>query len=127
MSEIDDLFGGIVSQIDSLRQRLELLEKLEFVTAGSPTVLPIRTVTTTYTAVLQDGVILCDTSGGSFTVNLPTAAGNAGVHYWIKNIDNLPATIDPNGAELIEGFATATLTRGTSLHIVSDGTEWWVI
>jgi hypothetical protein len=130
MSATDDLFGDIVSRFEGLLQRVELLEKLEFITAGSPTRPPIKTVTTTYTATEQDGIILCDTSGGSFTVSLPPAAvtvNNEAVHFWIKNIGNSPATIDPDGSELIEGFSTATLTRGTSLHVVSDGTEWWVI
>lgn len=130
MSEINDLFGALVAQNDSLRQRVDLLERLEFVTSGSPTRPPIKAVAGNYTLVLQDGIIVWDTTGGSFTVSLPPASvtvNGEAVHFYIVNAGNRPGTIDPDGSELIQGSSTATLPPRATFHIVSDGTEWWTL
>lgn len=94
--------------------------------------MDVQTVstTTTYTAG-DDAAILVDSSGGAVTVNLPQAGAVPGRVYYVKKTtsDANTVTIDPSGAETIEG--SATLIFGTSGRdsraIVSDGTQWWVI
>ncbi len=63
----------------------------------------VVTKTATYTATAEDHVILCDTSGGAFTVTLP--AGIDGTEYHIKKIDSSAnaVTIDGFGPETIDG------------------------
>jgi hypothetical protein len=83
-----------------------------------------------YTITASDGVVIADASGGAFTITLPTAVGIAGRVYRVKKIDATAnaVTIDADGAETIDGGATATLAvQYEAITIVSDGTEWWVL
>lgn len=96
--------------------------------AGSP-VVSIVTKTTTYTALATDDVILCDASGGAFTVTLPAASGEAGHKLWLKKKEgssNL-VTLDGSGSETLDDALTQTLNAYAALTIVCDGSEWWII
>jgi hypothetical protein len=62
----------------------------------------------------------------TITVNLPTATG-IGREYIIKNSGSGTITIDPDGAETIDGAATFTLATGACITIVSTGTNWIII
>ncbi len=85
---------------------------------------------TTYLALSSDYVILGDATAGAFDVDLPTAASSTGRIYVIKKIDasGNAVTVDPNGAETIDGAASKALSsQFDSVRIISDGTEWWEI
>lgn len=101
--------------------------------ASSSTVpsLAVTSKSATYTALTTDDVILCDASGGSFDIDLPTAVGNIGKVFYIKRTDQTLAnkvTIDPNSTETIDGFNDRGLyTKNEMLVIVSNGTNWNII
>lgn len=92
---------------------------------------PIATKNATFTAGASEEYFMCDTSGGSFIGNLPTAVGISGKRYTFKRIgtDYNYVTITPNGGESIDGAATTLLLRtpNESLTIMSDGAGWQVI
>lgn len=86
--------------------------------------------TSAYTATTADGLILCDSSGGAFTVTLYTAVGNEGKVLRIKKTtsDVTAVTIDGNGSETIDGSTTTTInTQNEVLVIMSDGSNWQII
>ncbi len=88
-----------------------------------------RTITSSDFLSVTDSVILCDCTSGAITLSLAAAATNSGRLIFIKKIDSSgnAMTIDPNGAELIDGAATkATSTQYVSFTIVSDGTAWYI-
>ena len=89
----------------------------------------IGTVTTTYPAATEYLTILADATGGAFDVDLPAVANAQGRVYVIKKIDagvNV-VTVDPNGAETIDGAANYPLAlQYQSVSIQSDGATWWV-
>lgn len=91
----------------------------------------VTSKTTTYTATIADEYILCDTSGGAWTLTLPTAVGNKGKEFVIKYTDSNIAnalTVDGNGSETIDGSTTTTLnTQGETLKIISDGSNWEIV
>jgi hypothetical protein len=90
---------------------------------------PVLTVSSTYVAVVSDEVILCDASGGAFTVTLFTAAGNTGKRIRIKKIDSTfnRITIDANASETIDGALVRRLaTQDEYVTIISDGANWRV-
>lgn len=92
--------------------------------------LTVVSKTTTYTATTTDDVILCDTSGGAWTLTLFAASGNSGKRLIIKKTtsDFTQLTIDPNSTETIDGQTTTTLdTQFETLTIVCDGTNWRVV
>lgn len=80
-------------------------------------------VTTTF--VNPNETINC--TGGTFSVNLPTASGIQGRLYVLVNSGTGVITLDPNGAETINGNTTITLTQYVSRTVQSDGTNWIII
>jgi hypothetical protein len=92
--------------------------------------LTVTQVSTNYTALVTDDVILVNATGGTVTVTLPPASGNSGKVYQIKKIDSSSNTvvIDGNGSETIDDALTLTTTvQYEAFTIVCDGTEWWII
>ncbi len=88
------------------------------------------TITTDLTATGANFTIFCDTTAAGITVTLPAAASNAGKLYNIKkvSVDINTVTIDPNGAELIDGAANVVFTTPqASYQIQCDGTGWKII
>ena len=84
----------------------------------------VTTVTTSIavTDVYQNGVLNC-TSAVTLSL-LDVATANEGFLFSVKNSSSGSVVIDPDGAELIDGAATITMTAGESALIVCDGTKW---
>lgn len=90
----------------------------------------VTKTTGTYTLDTTYDVILCDCVGGAITLNLPAVATSAGFEYAIKKIDASvnAVTINPNGGETIDNDPTATIdSQYTSVQIICDGSEWWIV
>jgi hypothetical protein len=88
----------------------------------------VQTKTTTYTALVSDGMINC--SGSAFTVTLFAASGNAGKVLTITKTDSSLTniiTIDANASETINGSLTTTLnTQYESVTLYCDGSNWFI-
>lgn len=87
----------------------------------------VATKTTTYTAAAGD-VLLCDASGGAFTVTLPAAAATVRP-ILVKKVDasGNAVTIDGAGSDTIDGALTIALsTQYEAVELWCDGTNWWV-
>ena len=96
--------------------------------AAAPYNRAVKTITGDYTATLADDIIIADIpnqSSLSITVTLPTAVGNTGKQYTVKNVDATSVTLDPNGTQTIDGATTLALgTQYDTANIVSDGANW---
>lgn len=67
-----------------------------------------------------------DSSGASFTIDLPPAASWRGeILYFDHEVTGNTATLDPDGAELIDGAATDTVVG--KMLISSDGVGWTIL
>lgn len=91
-----------------------------------------RSVSATATATAGDYIIylLTSTAGAGFTVNLPPVAGNSGAQFLFIDVEanahNKNVTIDPNGAETINGASTYVMNLPReAVTIVCDGTAWY--
>jgi hypothetical protein len=73
--------------------------------------------------------ILCDTSGGSITVDLPTASGNSGRKIEVKKKDAAnTVTVDGAGSETIDDVATDSLTSDNEKRAYrADGTNVQIV
>jgi len=93
--------------------------------AGASTIQTRTSGTNPTVPNATDNVILCSIA---MNVNLGAASGLTGREYTIKNIGTGTVTINPDGAETIDGAASHALsTQYESVRIVCDGTEWWII
>ena len=73
---------------------------------------------------------MVDASSGPQTISLPPAADMEGQKVNIKKIDSTSnyVTIDADGSETIDDQLTQVLTDPyTSITVLSDGTEWFII
>lgn len=91
------------------------------------------TVTTTYTATLDDDIIIAAGSA-PFTITLPAAAdaydsATSTSHVLtIINPDTDDCTVDGAGAETINGAATLVLdVQYEWCQLVSNGTAWYAL
>jgi hypothetical protein len=78
----------------------------------------------------DDFYVIVDVSGGSFTIDLMSAATRSlPLKFKVKNggTGNI-ATLDPNGAQTIDGNPTAELAEGDYFEILPiSNTEWETI
>ena len=96
-----------------------------------PITLTHTTKTANYTITTSDYVILCDTSGGAFSLTLPTVT--TGQSFKIKDVkgtfgtNNL--TIVRAGSEKIEGVAASLVLRANwgKYEIFNNGTDWFLL
>jgi hypothetical protein len=83
-----------------------------------------------YTLTATDHYIEMDATAAPRTATLPTAVGCTGREYGIKraNAGTNAVTVACNGAETIEGAATATLSAQWSwITVKSNGSGWRII
>lgn len=89
-----------------------------------------RTVTTNTALTASDCLVLVDATSGNVTIDLPPALGKNGFEVIIKKIDSTAntVTVEPNGAETIEGAANKVLTTQYEVcRTASDGATWWLV
>lgn len=91
----------------------------------------ITTTTVTAYAIGDYVVVLVDTTSNAVTVTLPAASSNAGKFFhvkWKAGPRSNKVTIDTQGSETIDGHSSVIPnTRYTSLQLISDGTNWFII
>ena len=86
---------------------------------------PQVTINGAYTATTDDYMI--DVTGGTFTVNLPSAVGRQGRLLVVKNNGGGAVTVDPFGSETIDGKSFVILGETNSIQLASNGAEWIAI
>jgi hypothetical protein len=90
--------------------------------------LTISEKTAAYTVVAGDLGKIINCTSDFFTVSLDAAATlGAGFNVTIRNNASnytKPITVDPSGAETIDGQSTLILQIGEGCQIISDGTNW---
>lgn len=142
-AELDELFGSgaagtLVGRINPGRRlneiiiggglSLDLMTRILSATASGTTTS--RTITVSDALVSGDGVVKLNCAGGAITLALPSAASLTGRLFYIVKIDSTAnaGTIDPNGAETINGASTFTLPRQWSAALIyGDGATWTVL
>lgn len=89
----------------------------------------VRTVTGTTDTLLQTDSVVIYTNTAAKTCNLPAVASvPPGRRYVVINTATGAITVDPAGAETINGAANLAVTASTGrADFVSTGTAWFTI
>lgn len=101
-------------------------------TAVSLHIVTTVTKTANYTILSTDDIIFVDTSGGAFTLTLPSPAALNGKIYHIIDTTGFLSTnnitLSPSGAEKIEGLASSKplQTAWGWFDVTTNGTDWFV-
>ena len=117
--------GPIVSELQPMQSVDVAIDAATgTMTTGGGRLVKTTRVTTTYTILVSDDNVYCDTDGGDFTATLP--AGANGQRYRIINSGSGTLTVAPDGSELIDGVnASKTMGKG-SVILTNETTEgWW--
>lgn len=97
---------------------------------SASTSLAYAAKTANYTLTSTDDVVAGATSGGAFTLTLPTAVGIAGKVYEVIKTDTSTngLTIDGNSTETIGGSTTQILYgQYEAMRFISDGANWQIL
>lgn len=88
--------------------------------------MPYRAISAARTLDTTDYIVNC--TANTFTVTLPTASGNTGRVYIVKNSGTGTITVACTGAQVIDGAATQSLaTQYSLIRVVSNGSNWNII
>jgi hypothetical protein len=119
---------GAADFVASADSSLTIAKKVKFQAVHSPS---SGSKTASYTVTDSDRGTSIRFAGlaADATVTLPAASGRAGFLLYLSNEDTTDTApfgmiVDPNGAELIDGFATRKGFVGTRITILCDGTGW---
>lgn len=87
----------------------------------------ILTKSASYTVVLADKNNLVDYTGsGGHTIDMDAAVVGTGFEFVVRHSGSGTLTINPAGAQTIDGSATIALTAGQAVVIVCDGSNFKV-
>jgi hypothetical protein len=87
----------------------------------------------TYTAgthTITNGyeLIICDTSGGIITVNLPNPTDSKGKKYYFKKVASSHTVVITGGGADIDGSPTKVLNSNyETCTVISNGVQWYLI
>lgn len=88
------------------------------------------TKTSNYTIGTSDTVIFADATSGNVTITLPVASGLSGYKFFVKRIDNSSNTcsVARSGSDTIDGATSHNIDQQyTSLMVVSNGSNWYIL
>lgn len=82
-----------------------------------------------YTLVSEAGILLCNSSGGNITVNLPAAYGSGRLATIVKTSASNTVTVDGNSSETINGATTYAMTADNEVLQIVDAAsgKWYII
>lgn len=96
-------------------------------TGGSGGGYTVASQGSSYTETATSGEKVIKVTASGITVTLPTAVGNT-AKLQVKLMVSGTCTVDGNGAETIDGGATAVLTaQYEAITLVSDNSNWLVV
>ena len=79
--------------------------------------------------VTQEGFYTVDASSGAITVTLPPVDQANFALLWVKKIDSSGnfVTIQGDSGQTVEDGTVVLTKQYTSVTLISDGTQWWII
>ena len=94
--------------------------------AGAATTVPYR-ATAVATSLNAASDYLLETTSGPFAVTVPTAVGQTGRVFIVKNTSNQNIQLVASGGQTIDGVPNVLLSPFTSITIVSNGANWVIV
>jgi hypothetical protein len=96
--------------------------------SNNSSITAIRSVSANYTVLMSDYTILCDNSGGTFTLTLPNVATSAGKIFIICKIDDSANLLTFSPALRFSlNTSIPNLNYTKTFKVQSDGTSWFII
>lgn len=120
-------FVSIHNLPDDVINRMQGNVSQAFANLDTPSPLVVKTVTANYLVSVDDDVVLCDPTRGSFTVSLP-ALGQLVKPVSLRLLNGLKttnfATVRPPNPITIDGASAQDLTEAP-IRLVSNAQGYW--
>jgi hypothetical protein len=84
----------------------------------------VTSKTANYTVTGNDKYVLCDTSGGAFTITLPASPETGRSYTIVLETAGNTLTIAGNGNNIMGASSATTAVAGTAMDLMYDGTQW---
>ena len=95
-------------------------------TLGSGLEIPVKTITSSYSLVSTDQVVIADASSSPIVITTLDATGYQGLVQKIKASDvTMTVTLDGYGTQKIDGNLTKSFAAMEGITIISDGSNWF--
>ncbi len=124
---------GAPSTAPTQNTRYEVMVQYDESTETMAWHLQEHNASVTYTAgthTITNGyeLILCDTSGGAVTIDLPDPTLSKGKKYYFKKTTTSHQVIITGGGYDIDGSPSKVMTsQFETCTVISDGAQWWLI
>jgi len=105
------------------------MSDIVFTVPGNIDVTSVATVTTD-TTLSDTTTVLVNATSGIITITLPAASASANKIYRIKKIDSSlnVVIVEGNGADTIDEDLNITISfQFSSMDVVSNGTNWYIV
>lgn len=114
---LDNLTGYIYRKYSTLDTDWELIYPKNI----------IKNISTNYSILRDDSILLVDTTSSDLTLTLPQPSFKSFIN--IKKIINTnKITINPNSTELIDGDSNLIITKiNSNVTLTSDGINWYIL
>lgn len=129
VSTVDGYINDINSSIESINTELSTIDDRITELESSGSSATIRVATSSGDILIDDYVVLCNTSSSSITLLLPAATDSLGRILRFKKIHaSNSLIIDCLGADTIDDNGSYTLEDlHSSIDIISDGLLWYIV
>jgi hypothetical protein len=125
-SALNTYLGGLYLKLDASNDPITNPLEIQGAITATGVIENVNTTakTSNYTVVATDDNILCDTSGGAFTVTLPASPENGRCYTIVLETGGYPLTVAGNGKNIL-GESTKTINyESTAIQLMYNGTQW---
>ena len=125
-SYIQTAFDSVYLKLDASNDPITAPLEIEGAITATGVIENVNTTakTANYTITATDDNVICDTSGGAFTITLPASPENGRVYTIILETAGNILTLDGNGKNIV-GAATLLITSADDAAVVVyNGTQW---
>lgn len=123
-STLNTYLGGLYLKLDASNDPITAPLEIQGAITATGVIENVAAKTANYTVVATDDNIVCDTSGGAFTITLPVSPETGRVYTIVLEAGSSPLTIAGNVKNIMGDSSKDIIYAGTAIQLVYNGTQW---
>jgi hypothetical protein len=121
---LNTYLGGLYLKLDASNDPITAPLEIQGAITATGVIENVAAKTANYTLVATDDNIVCDTSGGAFTITLPLSPETGRIYTIVLETGSSPLTIAGNGKNIMGDSSKDIIYAGTAIQLVYNGTQW---
>jgi hypothetical protein len=123
-STLNTYLGNLYLKLDASNDPITAPLEIQGAITATGVIENVAAKTANYTLVATDDNIVCDTSGGAFTITLPLSPETGRIYTIVLETGSSPLTIAGNGKNIMGDSSKDIIYAGTAIQLVYNGTQW---